>query len=67
MIYVHLIIVLFGFGFTQEYDYSLEDINSRLTALDQITNGLPSEARMAAQLPCAFLVEGSCSIYEVRP
>ena len=47
--------------------FSLEDINSRLIALDQITNGLPSEARMAAQLPCAFLVEGSCSIYEVRP
>ena len=46
---------------------SLEDIKSRLTTLDQITNGLTSEARLAAQLPCAFLVEGSCSIYEVRP
>jgi Fe-S-cluster containining protein len=46
---------------------SLEDIKSRLTALDQITNGLPSEARLSAQLPCAFLVEDSCSIYEVRP
>ena len=38
----------------------LEDIKSRLTALDQITNGLPSEARLSAQLPCAFLVEDSC-------
>ena len=46
---------------------SLEDIKSRLTALDQITNGLPSEARLSAQLPCAFLVEEACSIYEVRP
>jgi len=45
----------------------LEDIKSRLTALDQITNDLTSEARLAAQLPCAFLVENSCSIYEVRP
>ena len=42
-------------------------MNSRLTALDQITNGLSSEARLAAQLPCAFLVKNSCSIYEVRP
>ena len=46
---------------------SLEDIKSRLTALDQITNGLTSEARLSSQLPCAFLVEDSCSIYEVRP
>ena len=46
---------------------SLENIKSRLTALDQITNGLPSEARLSAQLPCDFLVEDSCSIYEVRP
>ena len=46
---------------------SLEDIKSRLIALDQITNGLPSEARLSVQLPCAFLVEDSCSIYEVRP
>ncbi len=46
---------------------SLEDMNSRLTALDRQTNGLSSEARLAAQLPCAFLVEDSCSIYEVRP
>ena len=46
---------------------SLEDIKLRLIALDQITNGLPSEARLSVQLPCAFLVEDSCSIYEVRP
>ena len=46
---------------------SLEDIKSRLTALDQLTNGLTSEARLSSQLPCAFLVEDSCSIYEVRP
>ena len=46
---------------------SLEDIKSRLTALDRQTNGLSSEARLAAQLPCAFLVEDCCSIYEVRP
>ena len=51
----------------KEIKVSLEDIKSRLTALDQITNGLPSEARLSAQLPCAFLVEDSCSIYEVRP
>ena len=46
---------------------SLADIKSRLTALDRQTNGLSSEARLAAQLPCAFLAENSCSIYEVRP
>jgi len=48
-------------------EISLEDMKSRLTALDRQTNGLSSEARLAAQLPCAFLVEDSCSIYEVRP
>jgi Fe-S-cluster containining protein len=52
---------------TKRIKVSLEDINSRLTALDRLTNGLPSEARLAVQLPCAFLVDESCSIYEVRP
>ena len=46
---------------------SLEDITSRLTVLDQITNDLSSEKRLASQLPCAFLVDDCCSIYEVRP
>ena len=48
-------------------NFSLDDIKSRLTVLDQITNDLSSEKRLATQLPCAFLIEGYCSIYEVRP
>ena len=47
--------------------FSLEDLNSRLATLDQQTNGLSSASRLEAQLPCAFLLENSCSIYEVRP
>jgi len=46
---------------------SLEEIRSRLMVLDQITNDLSSEKRLASQLPCAFLVDDCCSIYEVRP
>ena len=42
-------------------------MKSRLTALDRRTNGLSSKARLATQLPCAFLLEDSCSIYEDRP
>jgi Fe-S-cluster containining protein len=45
----------------------LDDIKMRLISLDYKTNSLSANSRLTVQLPCAFLVENSCSIYEVRP
>jgi Fe-S-cluster containining protein len=46
---------------------SLDDAKIRLTSLDHKTNNLSAISRLATQQPCAFLVNNSCSIYEVRP
>jgi Fe-S-cluster containining protein len=45
----------------------LKYLNTRLTELDTITNGLSPGARLNVKLPCAFLIDNSCSIYELRP
>ena len=47
--------------------FEINDLISHLTELDKITNGLSPLSRLKAKLPCAFLVDNSCSIYEVRP
>jgi hypothetical protein len=39
----------------------------RVAALDQATRGLSALDRGRLKLPCAFLLEGQCSIYAVRP
>jgi Fe-S-cluster containining protein len=40
---------------------------ARVVALDEKTHGLPFSPRSRPPLPCAFLVDGACSIYDVRP
>ncbi|RAU23452.1 hypothetical protein CU669_04845 [Paramagnetospirillum kuznetsovii] len=42
-------------------------ITTRLRELDAKTNRLTTSKRAKAKLPCAFLQDGSCSIYTVRP
>lgn len=44
-----------------------EDLINRLRKLDEATRGLTSKARAKLHLPCAFLAEGRCAIYSVRP
>ena len=44
-----------------------EALAERVRDADDKTNGLTTSQRSAAKLPCAFLVDGSCSIYGVRP
>ena len=44
-----------------------EALAERLRDADDRTNGLTTSQRSAAKLACAFLVDGSCSIYGVRP
>jgi hypothetical protein len=39
----------------------------RVRSLDDQTNGLATSGRSAGKQPCAFLVEGACAIYAVRP
>ncbi len=40
---------------------------ARVVALDEKTHGLPFSPRSRPPLACAFLVDGACSIYDVRP
>jgi Putative zinc- or iron-chelating domain len=43
------------------------DLAERVGALDAVTRGKTAIDRARLRLPCAFLVDGSCSIYEARP
>lgn len=45
----------------------LEELKSRVEALHERARGLPAAERFTPELPCAFLQDGSCSIYELRP
>ena len=40
---------------------------NRLRKLDKATRGLTPKARAKLHLPCAFLADGRCTIYSVRP
>jgi Fe-S-cluster containining protein len=42
-------------------------LQSRLAALDAKTRGLGQRGRAELKTACAFLIEGTCSIYPVRP
>lgn len=56
-----------------EYINTLEDASLRQAFLDQLhqldrqTRGLSPMARSSVHSPCAFLVDGACGIYPVRP
>jgi hypothetical protein len=43
------------------------DLADRIGALDAATRGKSAPERARLRLPCAFLVDGRCSIYEARP
>lgn len=45
----------------------LEQLKVHVAALYERARGLPSAQRFSPEHPCAFLRDGSCSIYEVRP
>jgi Fe-S-cluster containining protein len=45
----------------------LEAFKTQLTARAKLTRGLSADERFSPELPCLFLSQGSCSIYEVRP
>jgi Fe-S-cluster containining protein len=45
----------------------LEHLKARVAALHERAQGRSVAERFSADLPCAFLRDGSCSIYEVRP
>lgn len=45
----------------------LEARVARIRSADEATRGKSSDERFSPELPCPFLDEGRCSIYEVRP
>jgi hypothetical protein len=45
----------------------LAAVTDRLRDADDRTRGLPSADRVSPDLPCPFLVDARCSIYQVRP
>ena len=45
----------------------LEALLARVRAADDRTRGMPAAERISADLPCPFLRDERCSIYEVRP
>jgi Fe-S-cluster containining protein len=45
----------------------LESITQRIAAAHEQRKALSSDERFSPDHPCVFLVEGHCSIYEVRP
>ena len=51
-------------NFTDEQDAALV---ARLRGLDAVTRGKTALERAHLRQPCAFVVEGRCSIYPVRP
>lgn len=44
-----------------------ERLATRLNLLDNVTRGMRATQRHKIPMPCAFLEQGRCSIYEVRP
>ncbi|MFZ5896066.1 MAG: YkgJ family cysteine cluster protein [Myxococcota bacterium] len=48
-------------------DAALADLVQRLSEVLEKSRGLSNEERFSPQHPCAFLRDGACSIYEVRP
>lgn len=50
--------------------FSRAEVNAltqRVTATDEITRGMNGYERLYAKVPCPLLVDGKCSVYEVRP
>jgi Fe-S-cluster containining protein len=45
----------------------LDALDRRLRDADEKTRGMGLTERLSPELPCPFLEEGACSIYEVRP
>jgi len=44
-----------------------EELAARVRQADQRTRGLTSAQRLSPALPCPFLEDGRCGVYEVRP
>lgn len=45
----------------------LTELTAQVAALDDRIHGLSPAERAQLDLPCALLVDGNCSVYEVRP
>ena len=52
---------------TEQLEDGQKDVVTRLHKLDKKTRGLTPKARAKIRIPCAFLKDGRCVIYSVRP
>jgi len=52
---------------TKQTEDGQADVADRLHKLDKQTRGLTSKTRAKMRVPCAFLKDGRCIIYSVRP
>jgi hypothetical protein len=52
---------------TTRDDDALAAVADRVRAMDDRTRGLPPAERVTPELPCVFLVDDRCSVYEARP
>jgi hypothetical protein len=48
-------------------DAELRALTARVAAADELTRGQSRSERARAGIPCPLLVDGSCSVHEVRP
>ncbi len=67
MVYPHEAIALFRHLTSRMAEEEADGVRRRLVANAARIGELSREGRVATGLACAFLVEGKCSAYEVRP
>ncbi len=54
-------------GIRERWNDEADPLKARFRAVEAQTRTLPKDQWIASRIPCAFLAEGSCSIYESRP
>jgi Fe-S-cluster containining protein len=54
-------------GIRDRWNDASDPLKERFRGVEAQTRTLPKDQWVSSRIPCAFLAEGSCSIYEVRP
>ncbi len=54
-------------GIRERWNDAADPLKARFRAVEVQTRTMPKEQWVPIRIPCAFLAEGSCSVYESRP
>lgn len=54
-------------GIRERWNDAGDPLKDRFRGVESQTRMMPQDQWVESRIPCAFLAEGSCSIYEVRP